>query len=195
MPRRSKTFFLAIFAGIIVLGFILAGVIYFQRSQKESPEIQPLALKSNMKITSPAFENNQMIPVQYTCDAADVNPALEISDVPKGTKSLALIADDPDAPMGTWVHWVAWNIPPDTKEIKENETLSGATEGMTDFKKPGYGGPCPPKGHGVHRYFFKLYALDTKLDLPAEADKQAIEKAMEGHVLAEAQIIGLYRRD
>lgn len=186
--------------GIIILFllFALAAVFLFQRSAKtpkEITQIPPLITKSNMKIISSAFENNQTIPVKYTCDGADLNPPLIISDIPDGTKSLALIADDPDAPMGTWVHWTVWSISPGTAEIGENSVPSGAIEGTTNFGKPGYGGPCPPKGHGIHHYFFKLYALDTELALPAEAGKEAIEKAMEGHVLAEARIIGLYRRD
>ena len=180
---KSKSFWAI--TGVIILFFLfaIAGVYLSQGTRKESPEIKPLMAESKMKISSPVFEHNQTI------------PALIISDIPEGTKSLALVADDPDAPMGTWVHWTMWNISPDIKEIKENETPSGVIEGMTNFKKPGYGGPCPPKGHGVHRYFFKLYALDTELDLPAGADKEAIEKAIEGHILAEARIIGLYRRD
>lgn len=192
---KSKLFWAITGVIILFILFAIAGVFLFQGTRKESPEIKPLIAESKMKISSPVFEHNQTIPVKYTCDGVDANPPLEISDIPEGTKSLALIVDDPDAPMGTWVHWTAWNISPGVKEIKENEIPSGATEGMTDFKKPGYGGPCPPKGHGVHRYFFKLYALDSELDLPAEADKEAIEKAMEGHVLAETRIIGLYRRD
>ncbi|OGD35055.1 hypothetical protein A2W39_01600 [Candidatus Azambacteria bacterium RIFCSPHIGHO2_01_46_10] len=192
---KSKSFWAITGVIILFLLFAIAGVYLSQGTRKESPEIKPLIAESKMKISSPVFEHNQTIPVKYTCDGVDVNPPLIISDIPEGTKSLALIADDPDAPMGTWVHWTAWNIPPNTKEIQENEISSGAIEGMTDFKKPGYGGPCPPKGHGVHRYFFKLYALDAELDLPAGADKEAIEKAIEGHILAEARIFGLYRRD
>jgi len=103
-----------------------------------------------------------------------------------------LIVDDPDAPMGTWVHWVSWNIAPDTREIKENDTPKGAAAGLNDFKRQSYGGPCPPSG--THRYFFKLYALDTTLDLPSGTKKTDVEKAMKGHVISQAQIIGLYKR-
>lgn len=146
----------------------------------------------NMKLTSTAFIHNQNIPSKYTCDAENVNPGLQISEVPEGAKSLALIVDDPDAPVGDWVHWVVFNIDPATSEIAENNVPSGATQGMNDFKKVNYGGPCPPSG--THRYFFKLYALDTTLNLGAEATKADIEQAMEGHILDNAELVGLYQR-
>ena len=130
-----------------------------------------------------------MIPKKYTCDDRDINPSLNIEDLPKETKSLALIVDDPDASMGTWVHWVVWNIPP-AKEILE-DSVPG-TEGVNDFRKHSYGGPCPPSG--THRYFFKVYALDTKLELSPNSKKRDLEKAMEGHILAKGEIIGLYSR-
>lgn len=145
-----------------------------------------------MKITSPAFKNNEFIPPQYTCDGQDVNPPLAISEVPENAQSLVLIMDDPDAPAGTWVHWTVWNIDPKTTEIAENSVPPGAIEGMTDFGRSGYGGPCPPSGS--HRYFFKLYALDIKLELSPEAKKEEVEKAMENHILAKAELIGLYQR-
>jgi hypothetical protein len=140
-------------------------------------------------ITSPAFENNSFIPSKYTCDGANVNPALKIEGMPEGTQSLTLIVDDPDAPMGTWDHWIVWGIPP-TDRIEENSVLG--TEGLNDFRKHSYGGPCPPSG--THRYFFKVYALDTKLVLHPNSRKKDVEKAMEGHVLAKGEIIGLYKR-
>ncbi len=146
----------------------------------------------NMKIESSAFEHNQTIPKKYTCDGENTNPSLAFSNIPSGTKTLALIMDDPDAPVGLWVHWTLWNISPQTKEIKEDSVPNGAVEGMTNFGKPGYGGPCPPDGE--HRYFFKLYALDTELNLPTDADKGALEEAMMGHVLEKAELIGLYSR-
>ena len=144
----------------------------------------------NMKLISTAFENGMMIPSRHTCDGDDLSPHLIISDVPENAKSLALIMDDPDAPMGTFVHWVAWNIPPDKNEILEDENLPN--QGTTDFRRMGYGGPCPPSG--THRYFFKLYALDTMLNLPKGATKKNLEDAMKGHIIAEAQLIGLYKR-
>lgn len=143
-----------------------------------------------LTITSPAFENNQLIPAKYTCDGDDVNPPLTIEGVPEGTKTLALIIDDPDAPMGTWDHWIVWNIPATTTKIAEN-TVPG-TEGVNSWRKRAYGGPCPP--YGTHRYFFKVYALDTKLSLSPNSNKRDVEKAMQGHVLAEGELVGLYRR-
>ncbi len=145
-----------------------------------------------LQITSPVFKNNESIPVKYTCDGEDINPPLLIENVPPEAKSLALIHDDPDAPMGTWVHWVLWNISPDTGEIKENSVPAGAQQGFNDFRKHDYGGPCPPSG--THRYFFKLYALDSLLDLSSNAKKGDLEKAMKGHILAQTQLIGLYKR-
>ena len=145
-----------------------------------------------MTVRSPAFEDGETIPAKYTADGADVSPPLEIRGVPEGTRSLALIVDDPDAPMGTWVHWVAWNLPPDTAEIPEDGLPPGAVEGSNSWRRRGYGGPAPPSG--THRYFFKVYALDTTLDLPPSADKAALLRAMEGHVLAEAVTMGRYSR-
>jgi len=145
-----------------------------------------------LQITSPAFQNNGHIPRQYTCDGEDINPPLVIENCPKETQSISLICDDPDASIGTWVHWVVWNIDSTTKEIAENAVPKGAVEGMNDFKRHSYGGPCPPSG--THRYFFKVYALDTKLDISPNATKTDLETAMKGHILAEGQIVGLYTR-
>jgi Raf kinase inhibitor-like YbhB/YbcL family protein len=139
---------------------------------------------SELSIASPAFSHQGRIPQKHTCDGADVNPPLSIADVPEKARSLALIVDDPDAPAGTWVHWVVWNIGPGTKEIPENSVPQGALQGTNDFRKPGYGGPCPPSG--THRYFFKLYALDASLSLKSGATKAELEKAMKGHFLAQA---------
>jgi len=148
-------------------------------------------------IKSPAFVPGGKIPGKYTCDGMDISPPLTWTSGPEGTKTFALICDDPDAPMGTWVHWVLFNLPADITEFRENvpperELESGAKQGMNDFRKIGYGGPCPPGG--VHRYFFKLYALDKKIDLEAGATKAELLKAMEGHILAEGQIMGRYER-
>lgn len=147
---------------------------------------------SGLKMTSPVFENNGNIPAKYTCDGKDVNPPLLIENVPANTKSLALIVDDPDAPRGTWVHWVVWNIDPQTGEIKEDSVPKNAKQGMNDFRKKDYGGPCPPSG--THRYFFKLYALDTVLTIGQDSTKADLEKAMKGHILEEGSLIGLYKR-
>ena len=143
-------------------------------------------------IESTAFKNSSSIPKKYTCDGKDVNPPLVIQNVPNGTKSLALIVDDPDAPVGIWVHWVVYNIDPGTREIAENSVPQGSVQGINDFNKTTYGGPCPPSG--THRYFFKLYALDTKLDIKGKVVKRDVEKAMKGHIVGEAQTMGTYRR-
>lgn len=142
-----------------------------------------------MRLSSPEFEHNQLIPEKFTCDGEDINPTLNIEDIPPETKSLALIVDDPDAPMGTWVHWVVFDIPVISK-IEENSVPG--MQGTNDFQKLDYGGPCPPSG--THRYFFKLYALDCKLNLEEGVRKKDVEKAMQGHILAQTELIGLYRR-
>ena len=148
-------------------------------------------------ITSSAFTEGQAIPTRYTCDGPDVSPDLAWSGVPEETASLALICDDPDAPMGTWVHWVLFNIPASTDglpaEIPSDASLeNGARHGKNDFGKLGYGGPCPPGG--THRYFFKLYALDSVLELDSGITKAQLREAMEGHILAESQLMGTYSR-
>jgi Raf kinase inhibitor-like YbhB/YbcL family protein len=153
--------------------------------------------EGKMQLKSPAFEEGKVIPEQYTCDGTDQSPPLAWSDVPKGTKSLALIVDDPDAPGGTWVHWVLYNIPPETTSLRsgltgEGQLPTGARQGKNDFHKIGYGGPCPP--NGTHRYDFKLFALDKPLALSDNAAKPHVEAAMSGHVLAEARLTGKYSR-
>ncbi|RMD59433.1 YbhB/YbcL family Raf kinase inhibitor-like protein [Candidatus Parcubacteria bacterium] len=146
-----------------------------------------------MFLASPNFESGESIPPKFTCDGDDISPALIIKDVPPQAKSLALIVDDPDAPMGTWLHWTVWNIDPAVSFIPEGTVPRGAVEGVTDFGKVGYGGPCPPSG--THRYFFKLYALDNKLNLPSGASLSDIKESIEGHILAEAQFVGTYGRE
>ncbi len=150
-----------------------------------------------MKIISSAFSEGAMIPQKYTCDGFDVSPPLNWSDAPAGTKSFALICDDPDAPAGTWVHWVLYNIPANVNSLPEKVALSetladGTRQGINDFRKTGYGGPCPPGG--THRYFFKLYALGVQLPAEKGMTKAKLLKAAEGHVLAEAQLMGRYKR-
>lgn len=142
-----------------------------------------------LTITSPVFENNRPIPKKYTCDGEDVNPPLNIEGIPVGTKSLVLIVDDPDAPMGTWDHWIVWNIPPKNKI--DEDSVPGV-EGVNDFRKHSYGGPCPPSG--THRYFFKVYALDVQLALDSNSRKKDVEKAMKDHILAKGELVGLYSR-
>ncbi len=144
-----------------------------------------------MKLTSSAFQNNGQMPSEYTCDGSDLSPPLEISDVPLNAKSLALIMDDSDAPVGTWDHWVVFNIPTSTKEISKGTAPNGVA-GKNSWGRTGYGGPCPPSG--THRYFFKLYALDATLNLPEGSAKKELEKAMQGHIIAQAQLMGTYKR-
>lgn len=151
-----------------------------------------------MQASSTAFSKGGMIPAKFTCSGADVSPQLAWQGVPSGTQSFALIIDDPDAPVGTWVHWVLYNLPANVKELpegveKKEQLDNGALQGRNDFKKIGYGGPCPPPGK-PHRYFFKLYALDTKLDLKAGAAKAEVERAMTGHVLGQGQLMGKFGR-
>jgi len=145
-----------------------------------------------MKITSSAFKEGDSIPSQYTCDGKDVNPPLRFEQVPEQAESLVLIVDDPDAPAGTWLHWTLWNVNPNFEEIKEDSVPEGAIEGITDFEKSGYGGPCPPSGE--HRYRFKLFALDKKLNLEAGAAKDELDQAMEGHVIEKDVLEGKYSR-
>lgn len=150
-----------------------------------------------IKITSTAFEEGGLIPEKYTCDGMDVSPPLAWGSAPEGTKTFALICDDPDAPMGTWVHWVLFNLPASVNELSENipperELENGAKQGTNDFMKIGYGGPCPPGG--THRYYFKLYALDTELNLEAGAKKPQLLNAIEGHILVEGRLMGRYSR-
>ena len=150
-----------------------------------------------MEIKSSAFGSGKSIPSKYTCDGADFSPPLEWSGSPAGTKSFALICDDPDAPMGTWVHWVIYEIPSATTMLaegifREKELPGGGIQGINDFRRIGYGGPCPPGG--THRYFFKLFALDAMLSLKPGLTKDQLLKAMRGHILAEAQTMGTYKR-
>jgi Raf kinase inhibitor-like YbhB/YbcL family protein len=161
------------------------------------PSEEAKGAKMAIEVTSPALEDGAAIPSRYTCDGLDVSPPLSWGSVPDGTQSLALIADDPDAPGGTFVHWVIYDLPPDTRRLPEDvpnrQTLpSGAAQGVNGAGSIGYIGPCPPSG--THRYFFKVYALDTELGLGGGATKEDALSAMEGHVLGEGQLMGTYRR-
>ena len=148
-----------------------------------------------MKLSSVAFENSASIPQKFTCDGANINPELRISEVPDGAKSLVLIMDDPDATGGvTWDHWVVWNIDPKTSMIAENSVLASAVQGTTSFGDQKYGGQCPPRGSKPHRYMFKLYALDTALDIPADSKKADVERAIVERVLAETKLLGTFQR-
>lgn len=199
---------------IVLIILVLLGVLYFFAFRKSKPapipeppptptqtqESLPLIIPHIMTISSSAFTNRPakegeelIIPRKYTCDGRDINPPLQISGTPVGAKSLALIVDDPDAPRGTWVHWTVWNTSPEITSIAENSVPTGAVEGTTDFGRTGYGGPCPPSG--THRYFFKIYALDTFLNnLQSSATKADLEQAMQNHILDRAELVGLYKR-
>jgi hypothetical protein len=143
-----------------------------------------------LSIKSPAFEHGKLIPKKYSCDGQDINPPLTIEGIPKEAKTLVLAVDDPDAPSGTFDHWIVWNIPASASKIGEN-TVPG-TEGMNGARQQGYMGPCPP--WGTHRYFFKVYALDTELSLGINSRKKDVEKAIQGRIVAKGELIGLYRR-
>ena len=150
-----------------------------------------VSVGSLVKLSSDAFENNGMIPKTYTCDGEDVSPTLKITSVSSKAKSLALIMDDPDASGGTFTHWIVWNIPPTKSEFTKGENLQ-TPQGKTDFGSAGYGGPCPPSG--THRYFFKLYALDSSLELKAGATRKELETAMANHIIEQATLVGKYSR-
>jgi Raf kinase inhibitor-like YbhB/YbcL family protein len=168
--------------------------------QTSSPEVDAMERSGNvrtglvqepMKIKSPEFQEGMLMPRKYSCQGDDINPPLEFSGIPANTKSLVLIMDDPDAPMGTWDHWIMFNIPVVSK-IGEDSVPAGALEGMNSWGNTGYGGPCPPSG--THRYFFKLYALDKSLGIEEGSSKMLVEDMMKGHILAEARLIGVYKK-
>lgn len=193
MRKKMRRILLGLFVIIISgLGFYL----WPKQSPRSIPTTPSPAdtkqLMGTLSLKSTAFKNNDSLPSKYTCQGEDINPPLEINGVHPATKSLVLIMDDPDAPAGIWTHWTAWNIPPATTNIAENSKPDGV-EGTTSFGKPGYGGPCPPSG--THRYFFKLFALNTILDLPSSANKEDLEKAMKGYILDKTELIGLYQKN
>lgn len=147
---------------------------------------------NTMKILSTAFENNQNIPAKYTCEAENINPPLLISETPENAQSLALVVNDPDAPSGDWVHWTVWNIDPKVAAIKENSIPTSGVQGQTDFGQNKWSGPCPPSG--THHYHFKIYALDTMLEIPPTFKKAELEEAMQGHILDQSETVGLYQK-
>jgi Raf kinase inhibitor-like YbhB/YbcL family protein len=188
-------------ADLYTVSIIGEGVLPFQETGIEVVEDVRLdfVVERSMQLTSPSFIEGTPIPSKYTCEGEDLSPPLRWSNVPQETQSLALICDDPDAPVGTWVHWVLYGIPPTVNELPEGipttEVISnGALQGTNDFQRLGYGGPCPPPG-APHRYVFKLYALDVEIDLGPGATKQDLVGAMEGHILSEAHLIGTYQRE
>jgi Raf kinase inhibitor-like YbhB/YbcL family protein len=171
---------------------LLAGVfIWFYARPPAEPINQTINL-TNMKITSPEFQNNKDIPAKYTCDGEGVNPPLAFAEVPADARGLALVLEDPDAPGRTFIHWLLWNIPTAVDHISEDSLPVDAARGKNSTEGVGYVGPCPPSG--THHYIFKLYALDDTLDLPAGSDEKALEKAMQGHIIDTAELVGLYKR-
>ena len=182
----------------VFLIFMLVGCASRPQPVAPPPSAEsPKDNKSGVKLISSAFKEGQPIPATYTCKGVNISPPLEWSGVPKTAKTVAIIADDPDAPGGTWVHWVLYNLPADNIGLVEmvpvTENLkAGGFQGKNDFGKIGYGGPCPPSG--THRYFFKIYAIDAELPLKAGATKAEVEKAMEGHIVSQGQLMGTYGR-
>ena len=177
-----------LFIFVAVIAFLVSGFVWINilRSKNKLSNIQ----SNNMELSSPAFQKNQQIPEKYSCKGASVNPPLSISGVPTNAQSLALVLEDPDAPSGTFIHWILWNISPDLKEIIENSIPSGVTVGTNSAGSQKFVGPCPPSGS--HRYIFKLYALDTSLTLPEEAKRQDLDTVMKDHIVGEAELLGVY---
>jgi Raf kinase inhibitor-like YbhB/YbcL family protein len=184
---KTKTKIIVIIALVVIIS--AASLLFTEKTGYKDTELSP-NIVSTMKITSPAFNHNEALPAKYTCDGEGVNPPLSIADVPKNAKSLVLIFRDPDAPSGDFVHWTVWNIDPGLTEIAEKS--APGVEGITSYGKSGYGLPCPPSG--THRYTFHLYALDTLLDISPRIDASQLEKAMKGHILDKAELVGLYSR-
>lgn len=184
---------------IVVVVLLLFSLAYFgPRLSARFRNTTQKGSAMSFTLKNTAFPEGGAIPKKYTCDGGDTSPALTWADAPSGTQSFALIADDPDAPAGTWTHWIAWNIPPNVSTLPEGlpktETLGdGTRQGKNDFKRIGYGGPCPPPGK-PHRYFFKLYALGAKLDLKPGVDRSELERAMQPHVRSKAELMGRYGR-
>lgn len=180
-----------IFIFLFLLLFILIIAVFLKLTNQQKLKSVP-ENKKDILIKSPVFAEGEMIPKKYTCQGEDVSPPLTIENIPQETKSLVLIVDDPDAPNKVFSHWLVWNIDPKITTIKEGKKPTGAVEGKNDFGKIGYNGPCPP--FGTHRYYFKIYALDTVLNLLPETKKEALEKAMENHILAQGMLMGRFSR-
>jgi len=188
LSNKANYWLFSLLSPACVLVFLLSSDPFNPQSSAMKHEFKEIKYAA-LEVSSDAFKANDWIPSLYTCDGKNINPPLRIDHIPDEAKSLALIMDDPDAPGGMWVHWVVWNIPV-THEIQENK-IPGI-EGMNDSKRNHYGGPCPPSG--THHYFFKIYALDTVLDLPAKTKKEDLEKAMQPHIVGFGEIIGLYKK-
>ena len=182
---------------ILLATFVIAVIVAQNNGFKRGH--QSRVQENTMKLTSMIFENGGKLPIKYSCDHDNISPDLAWEEVPIGTKSFAIIADDPDAPAGVFTHWIIYNIPPEIRSLPERmpdsaKLESGALQGRNDFRKIGYGGPCPPTGHGPHHYHFKLYALNRMLDLEAGVSREQLEETMKGHMLGWTQIIALYER-
>jgi Raf kinase inhibitor-like YbhB/YbcL family protein len=185
---------------LVAIVVVAAGIFLYFRSESSALDSEGLRKGAAMgfALKSPQFTEGSDIPRHLTCDGEDVSPELRWDGTPANTKSFSLVTEDPDAPVGTFIHWVIYNLPENTKELSENlpkqkELPNGARQGRNGFGNFGYGGPCPPRGP-AHRYFFRLYALDRKLDLAPGASRGELDKAMKGHVLAQAELMGRYKR-
>lgn len=185
---------LPVFFVILAIACVSHGILFAAPVSAQNTKDPAMPLN----LSSPSFSNGGDIAKQFTCDGSDLSPQLSWTEPSAGTKSFALLADDPDAPVGNWNHWTAWNLPPDLRSLPEGVPKTphlpdGTDQGINDFHKPGYNGPCPPAGK-PHRYYFKLFALDSKLDLKPNASKRELERAMKGHILAQAEWMGRYKR-
>ncbi|HPV62460.1 MAG TPA: YbhB/YbcL family Raf kinase inhibitor-like protein [Fervidobacterium sp.] len=193
MENRSK-YIVALSIVVLTILSIFFSAATSSSATKEASKVDSLNVTSS-------FKNGEFIPKKYTCEGEDISPELVITDIPANAKTVAIICDDPDAPVGTFVHWVLWNLPvKGTKAVvaenlkKVDKLADGTRQGYNDFGRVGYNGPCPPRGHGAHHYHFKVYALDTTLDIKGNVKKADLEKAMKGHILAQGEIVGLYER-
>jgi len=190
LKQAQSNLFIHVFQLLLMLALLFLAIFSnmkaFGEEKATEKKMQPI------DVSSTAFSDGGMIPEKFTCDGENVNPPIEIKNVPKGTKSLALIVDDPDAPIGTWDHWLMWNLDPKTAKVQENATPPQAKVGKNDYKKMAYGGPCPP--FGEHRYYFKVYALDKELDLPKGEKRKALERAFKDHIISEGKMMGRYKR-
>jgi len=190
--KRSQCFLAFILVFLVLTAIVFA--IRFSRQPKEETYQMETGLPKAMELTSPAFQNNQNIPSKYTCDGENVNPPLKISGAPEGAKSLVLFLDDHDAPQGIFNHWLVWNITPSVALIGENSLPKGVVKGLNDFKERSYSGPCPPAGE-IHRYYFKVYALDRVLKLGPNSKRKDLDKAISDRVLGGAELTGFYQKN
>lgn len=190
MNWTKTTIALVIIVSLALIGYFVFGSVGSTSRQEKRSEVSNKS--DNMKITSSAFGDGQVIPPKYSCDGEEVNPPLKIEEVPVQTETLVLVVDDPDAPGGTFTHWTVWNINPGVGDIEEDSVPRGAVEGTTSFEEVGYGGPCPPGEK--HRYRFKVYALDKELSLKRGASKEELDRALEGHVIEKDELVGVYSR-